>query len=158
MRIKKFIFFLLIILLCNGCTADKNANLDQTEGINLSQNNNEDMDDYEAVAEYGNLTGNIVNGGYIMAYQNDIFFAYEPMSLDGALFRYDLTSFETEFITNNCYGSLNIRDNRLFYANQADIFCCDLNGENIEQYYHSQSSQCSFIIYDNFIYLIDVYI
>lgn len=173
MRKKKLILFTIVLsLIYSGCAIDEKVNIENNKGIdnnieyepnpNIYEKRNEvigiNRDNKIIAPEYGNLPGNIINGGYMISYGNYIYFIYEPLNLNGVLFRYDVTSSETSVISKECYGSLNIWNNRLFYTNHDGIFSCDLNGENIDQHYQSKNSQCTFIIYDDSIYLIDSYI
>ncbi len=109
----------------------------------------------DVIAEYGNSPGNIINGGYVISNNNTIFFVHNPMNSSGNLYKYDIANDKTSFIMDNCYGNLDIKDDKLFFSNKKGIFSCDFDGENIEQYYHSR---CPFIIGDDSIYLIDNYI
>ena len=174
MKIIKRTFLVVAILSCSGCSSNENAVINNKEDISIVSESKENAninseiisdidndyiqyeDNNEVIIEYGNLPGNIINKGYVI--DNDIFFTFKSMNSRSALYKYDIANDKISFIMDNCDGSLNIKDDKLFFSNKEGIFSCDFDGKNIEQCYQSQNSQCSFIIYDDSIYLIDSYI
>lgn len=130
---------------CSGCS--KITTSTDSKTISMVEN----VAQYDT-KRYGNSNGNINNGGYIMSFDNNIFINDNFIPDEGYLYRYNLVNKQIIEIANDCNGSLNAYGGNLLYSSQNGIISCDLDGNKIEQYY---DSPCSFIAYDDYIYLTD---
>ncbi|GLC81706.1 lipoprotein [Lacrimispora brassicae] len=144
---KRILFAILSVFILSGC----NSSVYSNGAINNSEVINESSANVPKI-QWGNSNGNIINGGYILKVDKNLFVNDNYIPSNGLLYQYDLNTKYMELVREDCKGSLNYYNNRLYYASERGIVGSDLDGSNVEIYYNNS---CPFIIYNNMIYLVD---
>ena len=88
---------------------------------------------YEVTEDWGNLGGNLINGGFVVSYGDHVYYLNRGR---GRVRKINLDGYEKKIVTSVDAYSLNIVDNWLFYLNHAEegkIYKLNLDGLSGEE-------------------------